>query len=114
MKFSEYIQYEGLGLAKLVKDKEVHPSELLQVALEHTHKANPKLNAIIIPMYEQAKQRAQQPLTGTFAGVPFLVKDLFQEYQGVPTSYGSNALKRINYTPDFNAEIVNRWEKQEL
>jgi len=61
MKFSEYIQYDGLGLAKLVKDKEIHPSELLQVALERTHKTNPKLNAIIIPMYEQAKQRASNP-----------------------------------------------------
>ncbi|MEG1696310.1 MAG: amidase family protein, partial [Acinetobacter sp.] len=111
MKFSEYIQYDGLGLAQLVKNKEVHASELLRIALERTDKTNSKLNAVIIPMYEQAKQRTQQQSSGLFAGVPFLVKDLFQEYQGVPTSYGSNALKKINYTPDFNAEIVNRWEK---
>lgn len=111
MKFSEYVQYDGLGLAKLVQNKEVQPSELLEIALERSNQVNPKLNAIIIPMYEQAKQRAQQTLSGPFAGVPFLVKDLFQEYQGVPTSYGSQALKKINYTPDFNAEIVNRWEQ---
>lgn len=94
MKFSEYIQYDGLGLAQLVKNKEVHASELLRVALERTDKTNSKLNAVIIPMYEQAKQRTQQQSSGLFAGVPFLVKDLFQEYQGVPTSYGSNALKK--------------------
>lgn len=111
MKFSEYVQYDGLGLAELVKNKEVQPSELLEIALKRSNQVNPKLNAIIIPMYEQAKQRAQQNLSGAFAGVPFLVKDLFQEYQGVPTSYGSQALKKINYTPDFNAEIVNRWEQ---
>ena len=111
MKFSEYVQYDGLGLAELVKSKQVHPSELLKIALERTDKVNPKLNAIIIPMYEQAKQRIQQESSGLFAGVPFLVKDLFQEYQGIPTSYGSQALKKINYTPDFNAEIVNRWEQ---
>lgn len=110
MNFSEYVQYDGLGLAALVKNKEIHASELLKIALERNEKVNPKLNAIIIPMYEQAKQRAQQERHGAFAGVPFLVKDLFQEYQGVPTSYGSNSLKKFNYTPDFNAEIVNRWE----
>ncbi len=25
------------------------------------------------------------------------------------TSYGSNAFKKVNFIPDFNAEIVNRW-----
>jgi amidase len=95
MKFSEYVQYDGLGLAELVKSKQVHPSELLKIALERTDQVNPKLNAIIIPMYEQAKQRTQQESSGLFAGVPFLVKDLFQEYQGIPTSYGSQALKKL-------------------
>ncbi|QHI10261.1 amidase [Acinetobacter haemolyticus] len=111
MKFSEYVQYDGLGLAQLVKNKEIQAVELLELALERSAQVNPKLNAIIIPMHEQAKQRTKQNLSGPFAGVPFLVKDLFQEYQGVPTSYGSHSLKRINSTPDFNAEIVNRWEK---
>lgn len=110
MKFSEYVQYDGLGLAQLVKTKQVQASELLDIALQRTQQVNPKLNAVIIPMYEQAKQRASQQRSGTFAGVPFLVKDLFQEYQGIPTSYGSHALKNRNYIPDFNAEIVNRWE----
>ncbi|HQV24882.1 MAG TPA: amidase family protein [Acinetobacter sp.] len=111
MKFSDYVQYDGLGLAQLVQKKEVHPSELLSVALERAHQVNPKLNAIIIPMYEQAQQRSTQALTGAFAGVPFLVKDFFQEYQGVHTSQGGNALKKIHYLPECNAEIVNRWEK---
>ena len=46
-----------------------------------------------------------------FAGVPFLVKDLFQEYAGYPTSYGCQGLKRIGYIAETNAEIVNRWEQ---
>ena len=48
MKFSDYVQYDGLGLAQLVQKKEIHPSELLNVALERAHQVNPKLNAIII------------------------------------------------------------------
>ena len=55
-------------------------------------------------------KRTQQELTGPFAGVPFLVKDLFQEYAGYPTSYGCKGLKRINHISEQNSEIVNRWE----
>lgn len=97
MKFEEYLQYDGLGLADLVANKQVHSSELLSAALERSSIANPELNAIIIPMHEHALKRSQQNLSGPFAGVPFLVKDLFQEYAGYPTSYGCQGLKRIGY-----------------
>ena len=111
MKFEEYLQYDGLGLAELVAKKQVHSSELLSIALERSAAVNTLLNAIIIPMHEHALQRTQHKLTGPFAGVPFLVKDLFQEYAGYPTSYGCQGMKRTGYIADTNAEIVNRWEK---
>nr|WP_174505835.1 amidase family protein [Acinetobacter sp. Marseille-Q1620] len=112
MKYSEYLQYDGLGLAELVKNKEIQAHELLEIAIQRTEKINPKLNAIVIPMYEQARCRATSTtLSGIFAGVPFLAKDLHQEFKGVQTSYGSNSFKRLRYTAKQNAEIVNRWEK---
>ena len=40
-----------------------------------------------------ADTRAAEPLEGPFAGVPFLVKDLAQEYAGFPTTYGSRSLE---------------------
>lgn len=114
MKFKEYVEYDGLGLAELVKTKQVQASELLEIALERSHEINPKLNAIVIKMHDRAQKRTEQNLTGTFAGVPFLVKDLHQEYEGVATSYGSKSLKRINYIASENAEIVNRWEQTDI
>lgn len=111
MKLTEYLQHDGLGLADLVKTKQVKPTELLNLALERAEQANPALNAIIIPMHDYAQKRAQLNLTGAFTGVPFLVKDLFQEYAGYPTSYGCEGFKRIGYIAPENAEIVNRWEK---
>ena len=111
MNFLEYLQYDGLGLAELVAKQEVSAAELLDLALKRAAEVNPSLNAIIIPMHDYAHQRTQQTLTGAFAGVPFLVKDLFQEYAGYPTSYGSKALKRIGHLSEQNSEIVNRWEK---
>ena len=110
MKFSEYNQYDGLGLAALIQNKEIQAQQLLEVALARTQQVNPRLNAIIIPMYEHAQKRSLQQLTGPFSGVPFLLKDLQQEYAGVPTSSGSKALKRLKYTPTQHSEMVKRWE----
>ena len=77
MNFSEYLRYDGLGLAELVAQKQIHPAELLQIAIERSQQTHSALNAIIIPMHDYAKNRAQNALSGPFAGVPFLVKDLF-------------------------------------
>ncbi len=111
MNVAEYMQYDGLGLAELVAKKQVTAQELLKLALSRRDATHPELNAVVIPMDDYARQRARSTLTGPFAGVPFLVKDLFQEYAGHATSYGCEGFKRIGYIADTNAEIVNRWNK---
>lgn len=107
--FKEYGKYDALGLAELVRNKETTASELLEAALARAAEVNPKLNAIITPMDDIARARAKGPLDGPFAGVPFLVKDLFQEYAGVPTAYGCKALKAAKHIPTEHAEITRRW-----
>jgi amidase len=109
--FKEYEKYDALGLAELVAKKQVTASELLEAALARADAVNPRLNAIVIPMQEVALARARESLSGPFAGVPFLTKDLFQEYAGVRTAYGCKALKAANYTATEHAEIVKRWLK---
>lgn len=109
MKFSEYIKHDGLSLAALVANREVTASELLQIAINRTEQTHKKLNAIIIRMDEIAQSRAKQPLKGLFAGVPFLIKDLFQDYAGVLNANGNKALKAANFRPAVHAEITQRW-----
>ncbi len=110
MRISEYVRYDGLGLADLVAKKEVHPTELLTLAIARCDETDPALNAVIIRMDEEARQRATTAeLKGPFAGVPFLLKDLYQEYAGVMMSNGNQALKQARYTPDYHAEITRRW-----
>lgn len=46
----EYDKYDGLGLAELVRKKEVKPSELVEEAINRIDKLNPKLNAVIYKM----------------------------------------------------------------
>ena len=56
--FSEYATYDGLGLAELVRKKEVKPSELVEEAISRIEKLNPQLNAVIYKMYELARKTA--------------------------------------------------------
>ncbi|MGE7998295.1 hypothetical protein ACQKOF_06390 [Lysinibacillus sp. NPDC093190] len=41
MNLQEYASYDGLGLAKLVKTKQVTPQELTKLALQGIEKVNP-------------------------------------------------------------------------
>ncbi len=113
MKFNDYQRYDALGLADLVRRGEVHPTELLEAALSRAD-ATSSLNAIVMRMDDSARERAQAPFdpSAPFAGVPFLVKDLFQDMKGLPSSYGSRALKNVNAYED--ADVVRRWQQAGL
>lgn len=105
---ADYLQHDGLGLAELVRKKEVTPAELLEVAIQRAEAVNPKLNAIVRPLYEHARQRVKAPLEGPFAGVPFLLKDLINELAGVPTTQGSAFF--MDYVPQQDSELVRRYQ----
>jgi amidase len=89
MAISEYGKYDALGLAALVAKKKVKPSELLEEAISRAENRNPKLNAIVYKDYENARSRAKGKLRGPFAGVPFLLKDIFALSTTMPTRQAS-------------------------
>ncbi|HEY9352217.1 MAG TPA: amidase family protein, partial [Nocardioides sp.] len=92
MRVDEYLTYDATGLAQLVAAKEVTAAEVLAAARERAAAVNPRINAIVADIPEADAQVAGDGPSGPFAGVPFLVKDLAQEYQGHPTTYGSRSL----------------------
>ena len=111
--FKEYAQYDGMGLAQLVKKREVSPAEICEEAITRIERVNPALNAVITPMYDLARKAVQNNLPdGPFAGVPFLLKDLLGDFAGVPQTMGSKALK--NYIPTRDSELVTRYKKAGL
>ncbi|MCH8543592.1 MAG: amidase [Alcanivorax sp.] len=109
MNFDEYRKYDGLGLAALVARGDVTAEELLHLAISRTEQVNPALNALIHPLFEQARKRAAGPLSGPFAGVPMLAKDLFQEMAGAPYHMGCQGLKTADHRPTEDSELVRRW-----
>lgn len=108
--FSDYDKYDGLGLAELVRRKEVKPSQLVEEAISRIEGLNPQLNAVIHKMYDLARKTAQGDLPeGPFKGVPFLLKDLFADYAGEPTRQGSRF--HNDFVPDHDSEMVKRFKK---
>ncbi len=93
MGFPEYSDYDGLGLAELVRRGEVTPSELCEEAIARIEKHNDRLNAVVHKAYGPARRQAAGELpAGPFRGVPFLIKDLGCAVAGMPRTSGSRFL----------------------
>lgn len=88
--FSEYESYDGLGLAELIRRKAVTPDEVLDAAIARVDARNPALNAVVMELYDHARQAIAAGLpNGPFTGVPFLLKDLGSALAGARTTRGS-------------------------
>jgi amidase len=104
---------DGTAQAELVRRKEVKPIELVDAAIERIERLNPILNAVITPMYEEARKVASGPLPdGPFTGVPYVLKDLGAEYNGARLTEGSALLQ--DYVSDHDTELVIRLKKAGL
>jgi amidase len=90
MAFREYGLYDAIGLAGLVRKKQVSAGELLDEALARTAKVDPQINAVVVKHYDYAKQQIDNGLPdGPFTGVPFLLKDL-EMLAGTRTTSGAS------------------------
>ena len=108
--FEEFDFMDATGQAELVRQKKVKPVELVEAAIQRIERLDPALNAVITPMYEQAREAAQGVLPeGPFRGVPFLLKDLVASYAGVRMAWGSAFMR--NYVPDHDSELVIRLKR---
>ncbi len=113
MTFAEYRQHDAIALAERVRQKEITPLELVEIAIQRAEAVNPQLNAIIHKMYDQAKAMAQQVNPAApFAGVPFLIKDIGLHIQGEPLTRGSKAWQKYVSTED--SLIISRLRESGL
>jgi amidase len=107
--FKEYRNYDGLGLAELVRKKEVAPIDLVEEAVRRIEALNPQLNAVIHKMYDSARKLAQGRLPDApFAGVPFLLKDLVAACANEPIRKGCRFF--ADYVADHDTELVARFK----
>ncbi len=104
----DYAHYDGLGLAQLVREKQVTPIELVDAAISAIEGKNPKLNAVIWTMFDRARETAKGDIPdGPFQGVPFLLKDIMGDMAGVPTRQGSRLIPA--FPSPHNSHLVDRF-----
>src|SRR5208282_422699 len=101
MAIAEYADFDGLGLAQLVRNKDVKPIELVEEAIARSEKLNPKLNFVVFRDYERARTAARGDLPkGAFSGVPFYLKDIFAFAEGMPTRQAARFMPSIPWPHD--------------
>ena len=109
---SDLSSHDAMGLAELVRTRQITPGEAVEDAIRKIEAVNPNLNAVIFKTYDRARRRALEPLgDGPFAGVPFLVKDN-ATIAGVQLTRGSRALR--SNVPDKTAPFFAAAERAGL
>src|SRR5260370_34583559 len=107
MAFREYGSYDGIGLAALVRKKQVSAGELLDEAIVRTARVDPQINAVVVKHYDYAQRQIDNGLPdGPFKGVPFLLKDL-DILQGTRTTFGASIFK--DQVADHTGTLAQRF-----
>src|ERR1700719_4276440 len=106
MAFREYGNYDAVGLAELVRKKQVSARELLDEAIARTAKVDPEINAVVVKHYDYAERQIDRGLPdGPFTGVPFLLKDL-DILEGTATTFGASVYK--DNVADHSSTVAQR------
>ena len=100
-------------LASLIRERAVSPVEVLDAHLAVIARVNPKLNAIVTLVAENAREAARAAEAavmrggelGALHGLPLAVKDITRT-AGIRTTFGSPLFK--DFVPDEDAEVVRR------
>ncbi|MBI3684345.1 MAG: amidase [Acidobacteria bacterium] len=103
----------AIELARRIRSKQLSSREALEAHLRQIERINPKVNAIVTLVAEQAMARARQAdeaaakgrFFGPLHGLPIAHKDL-QETKGIRTTYGSPIFK--DYVPEHNTLLIER------
>jgi amidase len=110
MNLTDYARYDGLGLAELIRNKEVTARELAELALCGVQKINPQINAVI-EVYQERVEKADELLSpaAPFGGVPFFLKDLGATEAGKLQEMGSRLAK--GYIAATDAYLTTRFKQ---
>src|SRR5690625_129401 len=109
MDLKTYQTMDAIGLAELVKKKEVTARELADLAYQRLEEVNPKLNAVARTRKSRVDQEIEE-LTEQgqrFFGVPMFLKDSSQTIKGEVSSSGSKLLAEnvAQHDSNFTARL---------
>jgi amidase len=89
MQIDEYLSYDAVDLARLVREGEATAAELAECAAALAESWNPSINAVLELFDDVDTTLASAPGDAPFSGVPFLIKDLVIQAEGRLSEMGS-------------------------
>jgi len=114
---SRLSSYDALGLADLIKRKQISPLELLDDVIRRVERVNPKINAVLTKNLdiEKTRDRAKSiGAEGVLGGVPVMLKNL-QQYKDANIDSGSRlfarAIEKLGNLTKENSPLVNAMER---
>ena len=100
--------HDALALAALIRRGEVSPLEILEATIARIEARDPAVNAVVHRCYDAARaELAAGDFEGPFAGLPFLLKDLYTFRRGQPCGNGSRWL--ADYRAPFDDPMTAGW-----
>src|SRR5918993_1016196 len=102
---------DATAQADLVRRGEVTAAEVVEAAIERIETLDGELNAVVHRSFDAARAGAAAGGDGPFAGVPFLVKDLYAASAGDPLHNGNRAVRDVAYVAPADSELVARWRR---
>lgn len=100
MDLKEYMQLDAVGMAALLKNKQVNSEELLNLSYKRLEQVEPRLNAFTETRRELAQKELKEMSAGDFAGVPMALKNISQSLKGEKLTSGSKLLKDMKAGQD--------------
>src|SRR5690242_489193 len=93
--FSELIHKSAGEIAELVRSRELSAREVAQSFIQRIEQVNPRINAVVLPLFDQALKDADRldreiaagSPTGLLCGVPVTIKESI-EIAGTPSTLG--------------------------
>ncbi len=111
LRIDELSTMDATAQAELVRRRELSPLELVDAAIARIERINPAINAVITPLFEDARKAAVAPdlPDGPFRGVPFLLKDIGAMQTGQPYYMGNKALRDLGFRSPFDTPLGARF-----
>lgn len=109
----EFAEMDAVAQADLVRRGEVAAIELVDAAIARIEKLNPELNAVVTPLFDEARAAALSPdlPDGPFRGVPFLIKDIGAYMKGMPQYQGNRVLREIDWRAPADTALGARFRR---
>jgi amidase len=102
---------DATALAQRIRARDLSPLEAVEAAIARIEALNPKINAVITPLFDQARRQAASPAlpAGPFRGVPLLLKDYLCQTAGDPYYEGMRFLRDLGWRAPADTYLAQKF-----